>query len=257
RGCARCCAAAVSARGPNSVARDSATRFLKPRVLIRCVVDNQFGNDAQIALMRGVQKRSEILERAENRIDVEVIGNVVAVVSQWGWIERQQPDRGDAEFLQIIQLFHETAKVAHAVAIAVAKGFDVQLVDDGVLVPKRIDRCIDIPLCHGSTLDTPNVTRNHAILYCWKALDGRAGPAYRLSISPRRSISVYLLLRLQMARSKMVSSVRGKPKRRVRLPRARTQPISVAPKLEPGAPSDFELMKGIQTGDADALSELY
>src|SRR5262249_24177915 len=60
-----------------------------------------------------------------------------------------------------------------------------------------------------------------------------------------------------MARSKMVSSVRGKPKRRVRLPRARTQPISVAPKLEPGAPSDFELMKGIQTGDADALSELY
>src|SRR5262249_44147069 len=94
RGCARCWAAAGSARGPNSVARDSATRFLKPRVLIRCVVDNQFGNDAQIALMRGVQKRSEILERAENRIDVEVIGNVVAVVSQWGWIERQQPDRG-------------------------------------------------------------------------------------------------------------------------------------------------------------------
>ena len=32
---------------------------------------------------------------------------------------------------------------------------------------------------------------------------------------------------------------------------------TIAPPLEPGAPSDFELMKGIQAGDADALSQLY
>src|SRR5262245_30349843 len=124
--------------------------------------------------MCGVQKRLEILQRAENRIDIEVIGNVVAVVSQRRGIEWQQPDRGDAEFLQIIQLLHEAAKVAHAVAIAVAKGLNMQLVDNGVLVPKRIDRCIGFPLCHESTLDAPNVTRNHPILYGWKALDGLA-----------------------------------------------------------------------------------
>src|SRR5215471_15931856 len=102
--------------------------------------------------MRRVQKGAEIVERAESWIDVEVIGNVVAVVSQRGWIERQQPQSSHAEFLQIIQLLHETAKVAHAVAIAVAKRLNVQLVDDGVFVPKRIDRCIGIPLCHASTL---------------------------------------------------------------------------------------------------------
>jgi len=32
---------------------------------------------------------------------------------------------------------------------------------------------------------------------------------------------------------------------------------TIAPPLEPGAPTDFELMKGIQAGDADALSQLY
>src|SRR5262249_7507554 len=48
-----------------------------------------------------------------------------------------------------------------------------------------------------------------------------------------------------------------KPKKRVRLPGTRTQPISVAPKLEPGAPTDLDLMKGIQAGDADALAQLY
>jgi RNA polymerase sigma-70 factor (ECF subfamily) len=36
-----------------------------------------------------------------------------------------------------------------------------------------------------------------------------------------------------------------------------TGPRTVPPPLEPGAPSDFELMKGIQAGDADALSQLY
>src|SRR6188472_2635634 len=60
-----------------------------------------------------------------------------------------------------------------------------------------------------------------------------------------------------MGRSKTVSSVLGKPKRRVRLPRPRARPCSTAPQLEPGAPNDFDLMKGIQAGDPDALSQLY
>jgi len=60
-----------------------------------------------------------------------------------------------------------------------------------------------------------------------------------------------------MGRSKTVSSVRGKPKRRVRLPRPRGRPCAIAPQVEPGAPNDFDLMKGIQAGDADALSQLY
>ena len=37
----------------------------------------------------------------------------------------------------------------------------------------------------------------------------------------------------------------------------RTRPFSVAPQLEPGAPSDLELMKAIQAKDPDALSQLY
>ena len=41
------------------------------------------------------------------------------------------------------------------------------------------------------------------------------------------------------------------------MPQSRVGPRTIAPPLEPGAPSDFELMKGIQAGDADALSQLY
>src|SRR4029450_1683447 len=60
-----------------------------------------------------------------------------------------------------------------------------------------------------------------------------------------------------MGRSKVVSSVRGRPKRRAGLPKGRRQPISVAPPLEPGAPTDLELMERLPASDADAPSQLY
>src|SRR5437588_432336 len=62
-----------------------------------------------------------------------------------------------------------------------------------------------------------------------------------------------------MARSKLLSSRRSKPNKRVRIakPRGRPRRPSIAPQVEPGAPSDFELMTGIQAGDPDALSQLY
>ena len=60
-----------------------------------------------------------------------------------------------------------------------------------------------------------------------------------------------------MGRSKLISSPSRKPKKRVRVTTSRTRPFSVAPQLEPGAPSDLELMKAIQAEDPDALSLLY
>jgi len=57
--------------------------------------------------------------------------------------------------------------------------------------------------------------------------------------------------------SKLVSSKRQKPKKRVPLAKSRARARTVVPQLEPGAPSDFELMNGIQTRDADALAQLY
>src|SRR6201981_1693044 len=59
-----------------------------------------------------------------------------------------------------------------------------------------------------------------------------------------------------MARSELTST-RRKPKKRVRIAQSRVGPRTIAPPVDPGAPSDFELMRGIQAGDADALSQLY
>ena len=50
------------------------------------------------------RKALKSLERAVGRVDLGVVGDVVAVVAQRRGIERQQPERGDAEVLQVVEL---------------------------------------------------------------------------------------------------------------------------------------------------------
>src|SRR6266576_5563996 len=60
-----------------------------------------------------------------------------------------------------------------------------------------------------------------------------------------------------MGRSKLISSIPRKARKRARLTRSRPPSASDAPQLEPGAPSDLQLMNAIQAEDPDALSQLY
>src|SRR5207249_1975845 len=79
-------------------------------------------------------------------VHLPVGGDVVAVVPKRGWVERQQPDGGDAQVLQVVEPLGEAAEVADAVAVGVGERAHVHLVDDRVLVPPgRIRRlgCAD------------------------------------------------------------------------------------------------------------------
>ena len=112
--------------------------FLEPSVLVGRVIDDQLSDDSQSAFVRFGEKRAEIVERSVVWIDIEIIGDVVAVIAQRRRIKWQEPDRGDAELLEIIEFLDQSSEIADAVAIAVADSFDMQLVDDRVFVPQRI-----------------------------------------------------------------------------------------------------------------------
>ncbi len=105
-------------------------------MLVRGVVHDHFGNHAQLAPVRFVEKRSKIVQRAVLRIDVPVVGDVVAIVLERRGEERQQPDGGNAQVLDIVEPLGEAAEVADAIAVTIAKRAHVELVDDGVLVPQ-------------------------------------------------------------------------------------------------------------------------
>ena len=119
-------------------ARPGAARALEPGVLVGGVVDDQLGDHPQAAPVRLVDQPPGVLERAVGRVDGAVVGDVVAVVAQRRGVERQQPDRRDAQLLDVVELGDHALEIADAVAVGVEERLDVGLVDDRVLVPVRI-----------------------------------------------------------------------------------------------------------------------
>ena len=87
-----------------------AARLLEPRVLIRGVVDDQVDDHADAALLRRVGELDEVAEGAVARDHPVVVGDVVAVVAAGRALERHQPDRGDAEPVQVVEAAHQPWK---------------------------------------------------------------------------------------------------------------------------------------------------
>src|SRR5207248_7452905 len=71
-------------------------------------------------------------------IDIDVVGDVVAVVAQGRREERKHPEAGDAEVLEVVELGEQAGEVADAVCVGVHEGADVELVDDRVFVPEWV-----------------------------------------------------------------------------------------------------------------------
>ena len=106
---------------------------------VRGVIDDEIDDDADAALPAAMGEFDEVAERAVARIDAVIVRDVVTVVLAGRRLERHQPDRGDAEALQIIQPAQQALEVADAVAIGVHIGADGQAIEHAVLVPEVVD----------------------------------------------------------------------------------------------------------------------
>ena len=108
-------------------------------MLVGRVIDHQINQHAHAALACAVRELDEVPERAEARIDVVVVTDVVAVIQTWRGLEWHQPYRGDAQSVKIVEPACETFEVTDAVAVAVHEGTHGQAVDDRILVPEVVD----------------------------------------------------------------------------------------------------------------------
>jgi hypothetical protein len=113
-------------------------RLDEPRVLVGAVVDDEVHDQLHPALVDGGEQRVEIRERAEDRVDVLVVGDVVAVVVLRRRVDRREPDDVDAERGEVVEMGGDPGQVADAVAVGVGEGARVDLVDDGGLPPDRV-----------------------------------------------------------------------------------------------------------------------
>ncbi|MNG94704.1 hypothetical protein D3C79_537200 [compost metagenome] len=111
---------------------------LEPGMLVAGVVDDQLGDYPQAAFVRLGDEAAGIGQVAVVGVHGLVFGDVVAVVAAWRGIERQQPQGVDAQLGDVVELADQAGEIADAVVVRVEERLDVQLVDDGVLVPQRV-----------------------------------------------------------------------------------------------------------------------
>jgi hypothetical protein len=85
-----------------------------------------------------VDQRVRVGEAAEPRIDVTVVGHVVAGVGLGRRVERIEPDRVDAEVAQVRQAGPDAGQVADPVAVGIGEATHVDLVDHRVAPPGTV-----------------------------------------------------------------------------------------------------------------------
>jgi hypothetical protein len=104
-------------------------------VLVGGVVDHEVHHEPHPAVVRRCQQAVEVRERPEHRIDVLVVGDVVAVVVLRRRIHRREPQHVDAEAGEVVEPPLDAAQIADPVAVGVRERARVDLVDDGGLPP--------------------------------------------------------------------------------------------------------------------------
>ena len=113
---------------------------LEPGVLVRGVAQHLVDDDPDAALMRVLDEPVEVVERAEDRVDLPVLADVVAEVLHRRLEERGDPDRIDAEAGDVVEPCDDAWQVADAIAIAVGEAARIDLVDHGAAPPVRVRR---------------------------------------------------------------------------------------------------------------------
>jgi len=110
-------------------------RCLEPDVLVGDVVGDDVHDRADAQRGRLGDEGLSLPDGAERGVDRPVVGDVVAAVRERGRIPRGEPERVDAEVLQVAQVCTNSREIAGAVAVPVGKGARVDLVDHRVAPP--------------------------------------------------------------------------------------------------------------------------
>ena len=91
------------------------------------MVNHQLSYYFQVALVRFLQQYFKFFYIAIRWVDAVIIGNVVPIVAQGRRVKGKYPHGGYAQFLQVVQLSQQPLEVANTIAIAIVKGFNVQV----------------------------------------------------------------------------------------------------------------------------------
>jgi hypothetical protein len=104
-------------------------------MLVRGVVGNEVDDDPQTKVVSVADKLIDVIQRAELRVHVAVVPDVIARVRLRRGVERVQPHRVDAQVAKVRQPGPDAGQVPDSIAVRVREAADIDLVDHGVPPP--------------------------------------------------------------------------------------------------------------------------
>ena len=110
-------------------------RLDEPQVAVRHVVGDDVDDRADPERQGLGDEPLGLGERAEQRVDVAVVGDVVAAVGERRHVPRGEPDGVDPEVAQVAEPRAHAGEIADAVAVGVGEAARIDLVDEGVAPP--------------------------------------------------------------------------------------------------------------------------
>src|SRR4051794_39125364 len=119
-------------------------------MLVRGVVRNEIQQYTDVSPMCLGDELVEVGQRSEDRIDVAVVRDVVAEVLHRRAEDRRDPDRVDAQPLQVIESLDDARNVAGAVTVRILERPRIDLIDDPALPPGSGARSVRGSLVSGS-----------------------------------------------------------------------------------------------------------
>ena len=99
------------------------------------MVDDKFRYHLQSTLMCLLKKLLELCYSTIGWIDAVIVCYIVPIITQGRWVKGKHPYCGHSQFLQVVQLSHQSAEVTNAVSCAVAESLYMQLINNSVFIP--------------------------------------------------------------------------------------------------------------------------
>ena len=105
-------------------------------MLVGAVVGHQVHQELQPPGVGAVEQPVEGRQAAVLRVDVAVVGDVVAAVAVGRRVAGVEPQAVDTEAGDVVEPRRDAVEVTDPVAVGVGEGFHVELVDDAVTPPR-------------------------------------------------------------------------------------------------------------------------
>ena len=102
------------------------------------VVGNEIQQHLQAGAMRLSEQHIEVRQRPEQRIDADVVGDVIAEIGHRRGKNRADPDRIDPKLDQVRQAGDDAAQIADAVRIRILERARIDFVNDGGVPPWHV-----------------------------------------------------------------------------------------------------------------------